>query len=88
MRTRLWVALALVVALVGCTQPRSLRCKQVCAREYECATSTSSPVPFDEKECEAACGALEADSDSVSKVQAHYECVMRQQACPAVLECK
>jgi hypothetical protein len=82
------LALTLVLALAACTQPRSVRCKQVCAREYECATSTSSPVPFDEKECMAACSALEADPDSTAKVQAHYECVTRQQACPAVLECK
>ena len=81
-------ALVLAFVTVGCTQPRSARCKQVCAREYECATSTSSTVPFDEKECVAACAALEADPDSVAKVQAHAECVMQKQACPAVLECK
>ena len=84
MRHALWFALV----LAACTQPRSARCKQVCAREYECAASAGSNVPFDEKECVAACAALEADPDSAGKVQTHYECVMRQRACPSVLECK
>jgi hypothetical protein len=83
-RLAFWLALA----LAACTQPRSTRCKQVCARENECAASGGSSVPFDEKECVAACAVLEADSDSAAKVQAHYECVMRQRACPVVLECK
>ncbi len=80
----------LVVALVlaGCTQPRSQRCKQVCARESECVTSTSSSIPFDEKECVAACAVLEADQDNLAKVQKHVDCVSKHPTCPDVLECQ
>ena len=78
--------LALFVA--GCIQPRSARCKQVCAREYECVTSTSSAIPFDEKECIAACAVLEADQDNLAKVQKHADCVAKQASCTAVLECQ
>ena len=78
--------LALLLA-TACTQPRSTRCKQVCARESECVTQTSSATPFDEKECIAACSVLEQDQDNAAKVQKHYECVMREQACADVLKC-
>ena len=79
----------LLLAVIGCTQPRSTRCKQVCGREYECITSTKSDLPFDEKECIAACAALEHDvENSAAKVQRHIACVMQQTSCPAVLECK
>ncbi|MFT3695342.1 MAG: hypothetical protein QM831_19570 [Kofleriaceae bacterium] len=72
----------------GCVQQRSARCKQVCAREYECVTSTSSSVPFDEKECIAACAVLEADPDNLAKVQNHADCVAKHTACNEVLECQ
>ncbi len=75
------------LVLAGCTQPRSARCKQVCARESECITSTSSSVPFDEKECVAACAVLESDQDNLAKVQKHVDCVSKHVACPDVLEC-
>jgi len=78
-----WIALV----LAACTQPRSTRCKQVCAREYECAAQKTSTVPFDEKECIAACSVLEADQDNVAKVQQHAECVMSHQDCSDVLTC-
>jgi hypothetical protein len=74
--------------LVGCVQPRSQRCKQVCAREYECVTQTSSSVPFDEKECIAACAVLEADQDNLATVQKHAECVAKHMQCSDVLECQ
>ena len=76
------------VLLVACVQPRSQRCKQVCAREYECVTSTSSSIPFDEKECVAACAVLEADQDNLAKVQKHADCVTKHTACSDVLECQ
>jgi len=82
------VRLLLLLALIGCTQPRSARCKQVCAREYECITSTKSDIPFDEKECISACAVLEQDQDNLAKVQKHADCVNKQQACSAVLECQ
>ncbi len=79
-----------VVALlvVACVQPRSARCKQVCARESECVTATSSSAPFDEKECVAACAVLEADQDNLAKVQKHADCVLKHPACADVLECQ
>jgi hypothetical protein len=84
----LLVALAIGFAGVGCVQPRSARCKQVCAREYECVTSTGSSIPFDEKECIAACAVLEADQDNLAKVQKHAECVAKKTDCNDVLSCQ
>ncbi|HEY0251294.1 MAG TPA: hypothetical protein VGC41_07185 [Kofleriaceae bacterium] len=77
-----------LVLLVACVQQRSARCKQVCAREYECVTSTSSSVPFDEKECIAACAVLEADPDNLAKVQKHADCVAKHSVCSEVLDCQ
>jgi hypothetical protein len=46
-------------------------------------------MPFDEKECIAACAALENDvASNGAKVQRHIDCVHKQQSCTAVLECK
>ena len=69
---RLLIAAAL---LASCTQPRSKLCKEVCAKEYECVTTTGSPLPFDEKDCVAAGSVLEADQDNRAKVQKHADCV-------------
>lgn len=82
--------LVLVAALLaGCTEPRSERCKEVCKREAECVEETGSKMPFDEKECIAACAALENDATvNAAKVQRHIDCVHRQETCAAVLECK
>jgi hypothetical protein len=83
---RLWL-----VALVftACTEPRSKQCRDVCKREQECLEETSAKVPFDEKECVAACAMLEHDAaDSAAVVRRHIECVHKQQSCNAVLECK
>ena len=87
---RLLCVLALIVApLAGCTEPRSAACKEVCKREAECVDSTGSKIPFDEKECIAACAALEHDvANNAAKVQRHIDCVTKQSACSAVLECK
>jgi hypothetical protein len=82
-------AWAVWAAGAGCTEPRSTACKEVCKREAECVDVTGSKVPFDEKECIAACAALEHDVEhSAAKVQRHIDCVAKQQACSAVLECK
>lgn len=79
----------LALGVVACTEPRSAACKEVCKREAECVDSTGSKSPFDEKECVAACAALEHDVEhSAAKVQRHHDCVTRAQSCPAVLECK
>ena len=83
-----WLAVAALLA-AGCTEPRSLACKEVCRREAECVDSTGVKMPFDEKECTAACAALEHDvADNGAKVQRHVACVSKQQSCAAVLECK
>jgi hypothetical protein len=86
MRAFLLAAVALAIA---CTEPRSPACKEVCKREAECIDQTGSKTPFDEKECIAACAALEHDTGAgASKVQHHIECVTKQTTCSAVLECK
>jgi hypothetical protein len=82
-------AVVIAILVAGCTQPRSQRCKSVCAREAECADSVKTAVSFDEKECIAACAALENDAnDNAAKVVKHVDCVNRQQSCAAVLECQ
>lgn len=86
MRCRLGLAALL---LIGCTEPRSTSCRQVCKREAECIEETGTKIPFEEKECVAACAALEQDSAySGAKVQRHIDCVSKQTSCSAVLECK
>ena len=84
------VALVLALTLsAACTEPRSQACREVCKREAECVEETGSKMPFDEKECVAACSALEQDvSVNAAKVQRHVDCVHKQAACTAVLECK
>ena len=82
-------ALLLAALLAGCIEPRSAACTKVCKREAECVEEIGNKVPFDERECVAACSALEQDTAvNAAKVQRHIECVTRQQACPAILECK
>ena len=84
--SRLLLAALLAMA---CTEPRSNSCREVCKREAECVEETGSKMPFDEKECVAACSALEQDTSvNAAKVQRHIECVQKQQVCTAVLECK
>jgi hypothetical protein len=84
-----WIIIFCAGASAGCTEPRSAACKEVCKREAECVDATGNKVPFDEKECIAACAALEHDVEhSAAKVARHIDCVNKQQACPAVLECK
>ncbi len=72
----------------ACTQPRSTRCRHVCERESECISATNSQIPFDEKECVAACAVLELDNENLAKVEEHAVCVANQKSCAGVLECK
>jgi hypothetical protein len=81
-------ALLAALILCACTQPRSERCKQVCTRESECISTTNAQIPFDEKECVAACAVLEADPDNLAKVEHHAACVTAQASCAAVLDCQ
>ena len=81
-------ALLVLSLLVGCTQPRSKTCTDICARENDCIAATKSEIPFDEKECVAACEVLRGDPQDLAKVEQHKECVMKNaESCPAVLEC-
>lgn len=81
--------LLVLLAMLGCTETRSAQCKEVCKREAECVDQTASKMPFDEKECMAACAALESDkADNGAKVQRHIDCVHKQHDCAAILECK
>ena len=82
MRTLLGLAL-----LAACTQPRSKTCTDICARESDCVTATKSEIPFDEKECIAACEVLRADQQNLAKVEQHKECVLGKASCTDVLEC-
>lgn len=79
--------LLLLLALTACTQPRSKACRDVCARESDCIQSTNTQIPFDEKECVAACEVLRADQQNLAKVDQHKDCVMKNASCQAVLEC-
>ena len=81
-----WCTLLLISA---CTEPRSKQCRDVCKREQECIEETNAKLPFEEKECVAACATLEHDAaESAAMVRRHIECVHKQQSCTAVLECK
>ena len=77
----------ILAVLAGCTQPRSKTCVDVCSRESDCITATQSEIPFDEKECIAACEVLRADQQNLAKVEQHRECVMNNASCQAVLDC-
>ena len=77
----------ILAVLAGCTQPRSKTCTDICARESDCITATKSEIPFDEKECVAACEVLRADQSNLAKVEQHRECVMNNASCQSVLDC-
>jgi hypothetical protein len=77
-------ALILAVFLGGlaCTQPRSPRCRQVCATQAECDRATKEPDPsFDEKECVAQCTALETDAETRRIVDERVACFAKPDAC-------
>ena len=77
------------LALAACSQARSEQCKAVCSKEADCVKQTNATVPFDEKECIAACSVLEADPDNKARVLKHADCVMKaNQTCTGVLECE
>ena len=64
-----------LLVLAACTQPRSETCKAICSQEADCIADQKSEIPFDEKECIAACSALEDDPQNKAKVQQHKECL-------------
>jgi Cys-rich protein (TIGR04453 family) len=74
------LVLLLLLAAAGCAQPRSARCKEICAREAECQQATEDETPdeqsaFDEGDCVAACAALERDDKMAPSVEAHWVCI-------------
>jgi hypothetical protein len=80
--------IAVLILLLGaCTEPRSKRCQQVCAKEAECHDKVESPDNFDEGECLDACAALERDVEAEPSVAHHAECVKIAQTCEAVIAC-
>lgn len=87
------VGLVMSVAIGGaCTEPSSARCKSVCSRETECherAGKSQSESAFDERDCVAACAALEKDRELIGTVERMADCVAQAGAsCEAVLACE
>ncbi len=81
--SRIWLGLALALAGAACTQPRSQRCREVCARQAECRDPTGKELDpsFDEKECVAQCSALETDTETRRLVEARAACFAKPDAC-------
>jgi hypothetical protein len=80
------IALILLM-LVACTEPRSKRCTDVCARETACHDQLETHENFDEGECLDACAALERDSEAVKQVARHADCVKAADTCEQVVAC-
>lgn len=67
----------------ACTQPRSARCREVCARQLECRElgGKEQDPSFDEKECVAQCTALENDAETRHIVDERVACFAKPDAC-------
>jgi hypothetical protein len=82
------ISLILLMLAAACTEPRSKRCTDVCAREAACHDELEREENFDEGECLDACVALERDSEARVLVEAHAECVAAAgDSCEAVVSC-
>jgi hypothetical protein len=79
--------LALLLLAAGCTEPRSRRCQDVCAREAECHRRVETDDNFGESECLDACAALERDVEAEAQVARHAACVFAATTCAEVLAC-
>lgn len=75
--------LALALCGLACTQPRSQRCRDVCAKQVECRelNGKEPETSFDEKECVAQCTALETDGETRHIVDERVACFARPDAC-------
>jgi hypothetical protein len=84
------VGIALALSEASCTQPKSERCRLVCAKEAECMEGRlrDPDNSFDEKNCVAACSALEANASSVQFVAKHEACLAQAADCVAILACQ
>jgi len=81
------VLVALVALCAACTEPRSKRCQDVCAREAECHDSIETTDNFDEGECLDACATLERDVKATEQVEHHAACVAEAEVCEQVVAC-
>ena len=77
------VLAAQVLGGLACTQPRSQRCRDVCARQAECRDPKGKELEpsFDEKECVAQCSALETDAETRHIVDERVACFAQPDAC-------
>ncbi len=84
------VIFAALLSLLGCTQPKSARCRNLCTREAECVelAKRETESSFDEKQCVAACAVIEAEPKSAHNVTAHEQCIAKATDCNAVLNCR
>ena len=84
------VMFAALLGLLGCTQPKSARCRNLCAREAECVelVKREAETSFDEKQCVAACAVIEAEPKATQNVAAHEQCMAKATDCNAVLNCR
>jgi hypothetical protein len=74
--------------LAGCTQTRSDTCKSICSHEADCIAETKAEIPFDEKECIAACSVLEQDPQNSAKVKQHGECIAKHSCEDMLKKCQ
>jgi hypothetical protein len=65
---------ALLAVAFACRGARS-PCERICREEASCVAETGVPIPFDEKDCRAACSSLDRDPQSVALVQKQLRCV-------------
>jgi len=88
---RFAIIVSCLAAQAACAEPRSARCKELCAREAECVEAsggTPGDSAFDEGDCVAACAALERDVEGRGTVERHADCVTQAGGrCDAVLSC-
>jgi len=84
------IIFAVLLSLLGCTQPKSARCRNLCAREAECIelAKRETENSFDEKQCVAACAVIESEPKSAQNVAAHEQCMIKAIDCNAVLNCR
>jgi hypothetical protein len=80
-----WLALALALASITCSQGTPSRCDRVCAREAQCADLLELEV--DQAECVERCRELEKQSDTSRAVVEHAACVDQAKSCAAVFDC-
>lgn len=68
--------LFVALVLLGCSDERSQRCRDVCQKGERCAEKADDQsYKFDEGECTAACAFLEQDEKGAEIVKRYIECV-------------